>query len=65
MLYASHVTYAVEVDGSLERRPGQLPAAIRRAPVSCTIIDGTDQREAARLLRVLADALEHEASPAT
>lgn len=50
--------YSVEADGSIERRDSQLPSAIRSPPIRVSIPKEGDRREAARLLRLLANELE-------
>lgn len=58
MTFATHSTYNIDADGRIERREGQLPAVIKRSPVSITVLDGTDLYLACKLLRQLADDLE-------
>lgn len=54
MFQKLHVLY-VESDGKIERRDAQLPTSIHSPPIKVTMpVDG-DRREAARLLRGLAD----------
>ena len=58
MTFTAHCTYNINADGQTERREGQLPAVIKRSPVSVTVVDGTDLRLACKLLRQLADVME-------
>ena len=58
MTFTTHWTYNIEADGRMERREGQLPAVIKRSPVSVTVLDGTDLCLACKLLRQLADEME-------
>ena len=55
MTFTTHCTYNIDADGRVERREGQLPAVIKRSPVSVTVVDGTDLRLACKLLRQLAN----------
>lgn len=56
--FRPYISYRVSVDGSLERRVGQMPAVVSTPPVAVSIDPELSPREAARLLRVLVDALE-------
>ena len=58
MTFTTHWTYNIDADGQMERREGQLPAVIKRSPVSVTVLDGTDLWLVCRLLRQLVDDME-------
>lgn len=58
MTFTTHWTYNINADGQMERREGQLPAVIKRSPVSVTVLDITDLCLACKLLRQLADEME-------
>ncbi len=58
MTFTTHCTYNIDSDGQVELREGQLPAVIKRSPVSVTVVDGTDLCLACKLLRQLADEME-------
>jgi hypothetical protein len=58
--YARHLSIAIEADGRMERRQSELPAVIRRPPVTVSTPEGTDGRLVAKLLRRLADEIERE-----
>jgi len=51
MTFTKHWTYNTDADGQTERREGQLPAVIKRSPVSVTVVNGTDLQLACKLLR--------------
>ena len=58
MTFTTHCTYNIDADGQMERREGQLPAVIKRSPVSVTVVDGIDLRLAFKPLRQPADAMQ-------
>ena len=58
MTFTTHCTYNIDADGQMERREGQLPAVIKRSPVSVTVLESTDLCLACKLLRQLADVME-------
>ena len=60
MTFTTHWTYNIEADGRMERREGQLPAVIKRSPVSVTVVDGTDLQLVCRLLQQLVDDMDRQ-----
>jgi len=60
MRWTDHLTYNIQLDGSMECSEGSLPAGIRRAQLQAAILEGADPSLAARLLRQLTDEIENQ-----
>ena len=58
----AHTTLSIDATGAVERREGELPAAVASvlAPVRATVTADVDRHTAARLLRALADEIERD-----
>ncbi len=56
--FRKHLTFTIIVEGQIELREGQLPAAVALPALSVTTAIDADWRGTAKLLRRLADEIE-------
>lgn len=57
-MFATHIVYAIDLHGNIERRTSELPKAVVLAPVRVSTSPDIAPREVVEALRRLANAIE-------